>query len=521
MRKYFYFGPLLDPAYRPRMFDGAKAWTEQDPLRRPHYAFKQRGPGWGPDVMNSWVDVRSTENLFLMRVTSVYLMAEETRNAATRDKYKRILLDYVAALYRVGMGEWDSENYHGHSIAPLLNLYDFARDEDVKRAAKAALDFVCATGAVKYYRGGFNGPTKRDYNHPQPFGGSAPAALWVWFGDAPADEHHWESDEVHAITSSYRPPLAVVNLAHKKFPRPAEIFASKAHYEASVSNQLDKGPQYLETQFIGQTFQLGSLISGTSTGKSDVNGFKIMAFDGTRGVADLQCVPGPDPLFVGSPKYTDGKVTGFNRVAQNRNAAVWLVSGGDSPWLWVLPSTIKVETENNVTFLRAEKTWIALHPHGLAEPFKPDAAQTPQLIASKDGGKAFANHQVLAAKGNNAAPFCGQAVEVGEGVDYADFKKAVLAKAKTDVTKLSEGRAAYTASDGHAVALKAAEDPARTEVTRDGQPHDFTAHAKLLFGGDTSPIRQDWLGGTLTVTTDGATFTGTVDPAGKATFANR
>jgi hypothetical protein len=456
-----------------------------------------------------------------MRVTSVYLMAEETQNAATRDKYKKILLDYAAALYRVGMGEWDSENYHGHSIAPLLNLYDFAKDEEVKRAAKAALDFVCATGAVKYYRGGFNGPSKRDYNHPQPFGGSAPCNLWVYFGDAPDETHNWESDEIHLITSGYRPPLAVVNLALKKFPRPAEIIASKAHYEASVSNQLDKGPQYLETQFIGQNFQLGSLISGTSTGKTDVNGFKIMAYDGTRGVADFHCVPGPDPAFAGSPKYTDGKVTGYNRVAQNKDAAVWLVHGGDSPWLWVFPKSVQVETENAVTFLRADKTWIALHPLGLAAPFKVDAELTAQLHASKDGGKQWINHQVLSARGNNSAPFCGQAVEVGEGVDYADFKAAVLAKSKADATHLAAGQAAYTTSDGHTVALNASEDPAKTEVTRDGRPHDLAEHAKHLFAGETSPIRQDWRGGTLTVTTDGAAFTCTVDPAGRATFADR
>jgi len=35
MRKYFLFGDKLDPAYKKRMFDGAKAWTEKDPLRRP------------------------------------------------------------------------------------------------------------------------------------------------------------------------------------------------------------------------------------------------------------------------------------------------------------------------------------------------------------------------------------------------------------------------------------------------------------------------------------------------------
>ena len=75
MRKYFYFGDLMDPAYKKQMFEGAKKWTSKDPMRRPHYAHTKPKEGWGPDARNSWVDVRSTENLYLMRVTSLYLIA--------------------------------------------------------------------------------------------------------------------------------------------------------------------------------------------------------------------------------------------------------------------------------------------------------------------------------------------------------------------------------------------------------------------------------------------------------------
>ena len=128
IRKYFYFGSLLDPGYRRRMFEGAKAWTAIDPMNRPHYTYHNPKEGWGPDAKNSWVDVRSTENLYLMRVTSVNLMAEETGNKETAGIYKKQLINYTRSLYRIGMGEWDSENYHGHSLAPLANLYDFAKD---------------------------------------------------------------------------------------------------------------------------------------------------------------------------------------------------------------------------------------------------------------------------------------------------------------------------------------------------------------------------------------------------------
>ena len=139
MRKYFLFGDKLAPACKQRMFEGARAWTEKDPLRRPHPAFVKAGEGWGPNVKNSWVDVRSTENLFLMRVTSVYLMAEETGNEETRKKYKETILKYAAALYRVGMGEWDSENYHGHSIDEIgaaLGMKTNATKHSIFRAVK-------------------------------------------------------------------------------------------------------------------------------------------------------------------------------------------------------------------------------------------------------------------------------------------------------------------------------------------------------------------------------------------------
>jgi hypothetical protein len=521
VRKYFLFGEQFDPKYKQRMFDGAKAWTEKDPLWRPHPAFKKAGDGWGPDVKNSWVDVRGTENLFLMRVTSVYLMAEETGNEETRAKYKETILKYAAALYRVGMGEWDSENYHGHSIAPLLNLFDFSKDGEVRAAAKLCLDYMCAIGAVKYYRGAFNGPTNRDYSHPQPFGGSAPAMLWLYFGDTPLENTAYESDEVHVLTSGYRPPVAVVELARKNFGRPAELFASKPGYSATTGNDQKNPPVYFETQFFGHTFQMGSLVGGTTAGKTAVNGFKVVAADEKRGGIAIQGVPGPDPKFVGSAKYVEGKVSGENRVGQNGNVAVWLVQGGESPWVWVVPESVGVETDKGVTFLKCEGTWVALFPINTGE-VKVDDELTKALTGdAKD--KTWAGHKVLTAKGSGGK-FCGVAVEVGEAgehKDFAAFKAAVAAKAKV-TAKAEFSSAEMTGTSGRKVSLTFEEKVEKTQVERDGNPHDWTAHAKHLYrtADDKPVIEQAWLGGTLTVRAGKNTFTGGVSEKGTATFKN-
>lgn len=509
MRKYFYFGDLLDPTYKSLMFSGAKKWTAQDPMRRPHYAYTKDGPGWGPDVKNSWVDIRTTENLHLMRVTSVYLMAEETGNKETTAKYKDHLLRYTAALYRVGIGEWDSENYHGHSTAPLLNLYDFAKDLEVKRAAKACLDFYAAAGALKYYRGAFNGPTKRDYNHTQPFGGSAANSLWVWFGDHPTGKNgDWESDEVHQITSAYRPPLAVVNLARKNFKKPVEVFATKPPYTATTQSQLDASPEYLETQYLAHSFLMGSLTNGTSPDGGDVNGFKILAFDQENGALALHASPGANPRYPGSPQYQTGVFSAQNRIAQQENLALWLIKDGKSPWLWVLPPSVKVSQQDEVTFLECDRTWIAIRGLG-ASPLKHDVSLTQQL--AEDKKSSFTGYQVISSQGRGDS-FCGLAVEVGEAEShgsFAKFKQAVLA-AEVDLADLSKGIARYKASDGKHLGIHWNDDPLDLGVWRNGTRRDLSNPDLYQ-----SPIiKSDRNTGTLEVIAGGETFRCTVDEKG-------
>ena len=514
MRKYFYFGDLLEPDYRKLMFSGAKKWTAKDPMRRPHYAFPKK-QGWGPDARNSWVDIRSTENLYLMRITSVYLMAEETGNKETTAKYKKHIQDYTKTLYRIGIGEWDSENYHGHSITPLLNLYDFAKDADVQAAAKACLDFYSAAGAVKYWRGGFNGPTKRDYNHAQPFGGSAANGLWVWFGEHPTGKNgHWESDEVHQITSAYRPPLAVVNLARKKFERPIEIFAAKPSYSATTKHKYDSKPEYLETQYIANSYQMGSLTGGTSVDGGDVNGFKILAFDETDGAIALHAAPSANATYPGSPMYKKGVIAAPNRVAQQQNLALWLVKDGASPWLWVIPDDVKVTAEDGITFLECDRTWVAVRGLG-ASAFKIDTSLSTKP-KGKDHGR-FPNHKVLSANGDGGA-FCGIAVEVGEKESHgslAAFKKAAKS-AEVDFSELDKGIARYKSAGDNHLGIHWNDYPLDLGVWRNGKRRDLKSDACSLYRSPV--INSVWGIGILEIRAGGADFRCEVDNRGKVNF---
>ena len=522
MRKYFYFGNLMTPDYRKRMYDGAKLWTQKDPMRRPHHSYDKPKPGWGPDARNSWVDIRNTENLFLMRVTSVYLMAEETGNKKTTKIYKQIILKYASALYRIGIGEWDSENYHGHSIGPLCNLYDFANDADVKLAAKACLDWFMAAGAVKYYRGGFNGPGSRDYNHAQPFGGSAANMLWIYFGDTPRSNTHWESDEVHLITSAYRPPVAVMKLARKEFRKPIEIFSSKPRYNATTTADLKSSPQYLETQYIANTYQLGSLNCGTPPGVSSVNGFKIIVKDRKNGCHMLHATPGGDPNFAGSPVYQKGKVSTQNRVAQYKNIAIWLAKDGKSPWLWVIPKKTKVRKVKNITFYELDETWVAIHPVGI-DNFKINHSLIKQASVGKKAK--FKDHLVLSAKGN-AKNFCGMVVHIGDKQSHRNFKEFQnqVLLAKLDISKLEQGIVQYKTQDDKALGFHWQDNQNNLGVWRNGKRHDWQKHAQYLYRvGDiispSPPIFSKWGDGKLYVEVGNSTFSCEVDQDGKVKFS--
>ncbi len=553
MRKYFYFGEMLPDAYRERMKKGGAAWTEQDPNRRPHHAFKKGDTGWGPNAKNSWVDVRTTDNLTMMRDTSVYLMAEEGGNRETTAKYKQKLNGFAQAFYRSGNGEWDSENYLGHTFAPIFNTHDFAKDPEVRASSKAMIDWIAAAIAVKYYRGGANGPTKRDYNHVQPFGGSLAEMGWVLFG-APTQTHHFGWDEVHVFSSSYVPPPAIVNLGINNFERPRELLNSKPPYAEPQRGNWKTKPSAHETYYIGHSFEFGSLAQGTSMDGGDASGFKVMVKDTKRGVADMQGCPGPDPHYLGSPVYKSGKVSGRNRVAQYRNNAIWLVNKGDSPWFFVIPDHIGVEVDKGITFLKFDETWMALHPINIS-PFQEDAELTKKVkVTYKDVKKKvkekdpatgkektvrkvvreerqkWPEHKAIGAKGKGGGNFSGFAIEIGEVQShgsYAEFKNKVLSSAKLDASGWQNGIISYTASTGESVGMEWSNRLSDYKVTRNGTLHDWNEHGQYVWrevGKQEEGLifqRYGAEGGTLYVNAGGKSFSSTMPMQGKASFSNK
>ncbi|MCC5843933.1 MAG: hypothetical protein JJU05_06755 [Verrucomicrobia bacterium] len=176
---------------------------------------------------------------------------------------KEWLRTYVRGIYQGGNGEWDSSTYLIFTMNGLLNIYDFAKDEEVRLIAKAGLDWFTTAYALKYRDGLFTAPLQRGFVD-SPHGSETDQTGYLWFGSnadlTPADTRGFRYT-VHAASSAYRPNETLVNLARKDLPGlPVTFHNTKPNYWGTTGSP--RPSVHHETFYISQTFSLGSLWNG-------------------------------------------------------------------------------------------------------------------------------------------------------------------------------------------------------------------------------------------------------------------
>jgi len=467
---------------------------------KPHPRYKFGRPGaigedFSPAARGYWVDARNTDNLRAMRETTVYLMAEAVGNELTRKIYKERIKRFVQACYDIGMGEWDSENYLSHTTVPYHNLYDFAVDPEVKMLAKAFLDWVYTANAMKYYRGGFGGPTKRDYGGACRVFGSSPALLmYIWAGDASIEPKNEAEIDVHAITSAYRPPAAVMGLARKQFKKPVEFHNTKPTYSNWFPG-ADAKPEFFETMFYSDSYYLGTAVSASGAG--DVGAFKLLAYNTARSV---------DYFLANSGRKINSK-NGGDQIAQYRNLCVFL-NGRGQQFMFQIPDSAKQSTEDGVVFIEMERTYLALRPINIGGLEK-------QGGGGRGGPPAGDGYYV--AKGGGGVT--GFALEIGEESVHKDigaFKAAVKAKSKLT---LDGDKAKLVGTDGRVLEVTYNRENDLPVVMRDGKPRDWSKEFDMYKAVDVAegdaPLMQGWKKGELRINAAGQRFTQTIDKDGK------
>ena len=437
------------------------------------------GAAWDPKVRGMRADARNTDNLRGMREVAIYLFAEQSGNELIRQLYAQRLRRTAFSFWDVGNGEWDSETYLGHTMSAYINLYDFAEDPMVRGHAKAILDFLFTSSAVKYRRGAWGGPLVRDYGNKKPWSTSA-HTVWMYFGDAPMSPTKLEKEHALFFSSAYRPPAAVTALARKQFARPWELLASHPTYQNFLPG-ADEKPQYHEFTYFGGTYQLGTMPEGHGYNR---NGFKLLVDHPEKGVEYI--IPSTGKLRNGVTNTAGG-----DRIAQYKGGALYVNPKGDVPFHILGPKSSKVVEAGKIRIIDLDHTWVALLPIDL----------------EWSDGKSLLNGEGF-----------GFAMEVGNAQSHGDFKafrRAVESKVK--VTREGDG-AHVRFSDGRTLELQ--DDGT---LLRDGQVHDLATDHRSLWqpedGGNT-PLSLGWKERKLTVAVDGYRFEAELKADGTYEFKN-
>ena len=239
------------------------------------------------DSYNSWT-AEGTENHINMSRCSGYLYAQLTLNNPNfPDAFVKLksMEDWIRkwskTVYERGNGEWNSSSYGAYNISPWINLYDFAKDPNIKAIAKAVCDFYACEFAVNYSWGTIGNAEMRGGGVPHANGSSTNIYSWLWFGEnsqiLPSEGGTEYIQSIHAITSSYRPPEIACQIARKK------NITLPEYIEMSRPSYLYETPSFVKMKmYIDSSFTLGSAVNkygGWTGSTSQIVNWKLVSKD--------------------------------------------------------------------------------------------------------------------------------------------------------------------------------------------------------------------------------------------------
>lgn len=115
--------------------------------------------------------IKDTENHVLMTEVARYLtnqlMLDETEDEYydnEKNGFNDWMIDHLEYFFKHGFSEINSKPYAGYTIQTLLNLYDYARDERVKKSSRVLLDYLAMKYAMESSEGRRYPTFRRQYS---------------------------------------------------------------------------------------------------------------------------------------------------------------------------------------------------------------------------------------------------------------------------------------------------------------------------------------------------------------------
>lgn len=476
----------------------------------------------------------------------------------SRDYFPNYMDNWTRALFNAGRVEWNSVNYWGYTLHPVLTLlehppHDPANPEyqdKVRRQARAGADWLLLEAALHYLDGFTGGADTRAKNKPHlPFAGSIWPSAYLYFAEEGHAPSYNLADAQNSLSrnlvgwfpwSGYRPLNVIKSIAHRDFDLPVEIQSAKPFYHLDHDNyapwqgegtyaewKADKAAAEqahrtgfrfeFESIYMDQNYLLSSLATYRPDGNigtfSEQNLFRLVV-QGTDAGA-LQVI-GNTGDSTGNPAGRDpheqmgqyGNVV--MRVAKNPSAF--------ENMLWfAIPKIATRQWDGDRLFVdMGNGVYFAVLPLG---------APATEDYEYPDGG---AGHQQYRWD-YNTNELAAVVMEVGTANDHGSFTAFRDSFADLAVTSPATNEVAYTATDGKHLRMQwtgVADDYPMTErggyilptagiiprTWRDGVEVDYESwNAYEVVQGEPI-IHQEWGSGLLRMAAGGETVQIEVDP---------
>lgn len=214
---------------------------------------------------------KNSEHEQVMYYTSLYLASEwfdksdgsEWFNGKSSEENKTDAQSFLQHWFNEvtanGMEEFDSPSRTGYFFASMFLLYDFAKDETIKKQAEIMIDWLLADYAAEYLDGMYCGAhsSEPEYLVPEPRISSMAAFGSLFFGDV---QLMVVDESVLAALSTFTPPKVFQTLAtNRKEPYiHTEIKRSKEY----LRGEKERRRAVYKYTYMTENYAMGSLDGG-------------------------------------------------------------------------------------------------------------------------------------------------------------------------------------------------------------------------------------------------------------------
>jgi len=400
--------------------------------------------------VKEWLETGTENQMFMQRMSGLALIDGSgwpNGDPGTPASIEAWLRSEINKFLTIGQGEFQSSTYYGYAIGGLLNLYDFAKTPELRKLAKAALDWYAANMAVRLSWGTVGGAESRGFDRGTWDKTELSAVAWMWWGDDVKVAQRMRKGAAPlallAALSDYRPPPEFKALARKEIALPFQLLASHPGYYSYHEDN-----QFWETFYITDDYSLSTLlIPGKSyQKKGTINAqyatYKLVVRDPKEEKNAVISLGGTyhNPMATGrSPgdEYLQKNGTVIYQLRLNDQDKV---AGVPSSSRLVLPASFGEAKRHNSWYIwRIHQIWLCVRPWG-------------EMSSLSAVSQRYQDYQALVAKGDRTA-WITDIVRVRDYPDWQGLTAAIDRTVIGDREWENLGKLTYTSLEGNRFAM--------------------------------------------------------------------